>query len=364
MKKVAFFTQNLSIGGVQKSVSNLANYLVEFYDVTIILAEDNKSIKYFIDNKIKIYKIQTKKLDINKDGIGKKLFYYRVIELNKILEKLEADLVISYEDYNNLILLQTKSKCKKLVSCRVSLNDSYKQDSFVHLLESSFYLKMIKEIYAEADLIIAVSKHIMSELCLLNPSINVCTIYNGIEETKSINSEINNANFILNVGRLHPQKGQKDLIYAFDLIKNEIEENLFILGDGDLKEELQSLILELNLEQRVFLKGFRDPYPYIEKCSLFVFPSYYEGFSNSILELMSMKKAIVSYNYKGAKEILPLESLVKVSDIQNLSKKILHYLKKDDDRKVLENKLYIISKNFTLEKSFENFHHEFVQLLS
>nr|WP_321266963.1 glycosyltransferase [uncultured Sulfurimonas sp.] len=363
MKRIAFFTQNLSTGGVQKSVSSLANYLASYYDVSIIIAEDNKTTNYTINNDIQIYKIKTKKVDIEKDGVGRELFDYRVVELDKILEHIDANLTISYEDYNNLILLQTKSRCKKVVSCRVSLSDSYKQDSFIHLLKSSFYFQMIKDTYTKAGLVITVAKHIENELHLLNPLIKTCTIYNGIKKVHSTNNEINDTNFILNVGRLHPQKGQKDLIYAFDLIKDKIEQNLIILGDGELKEELQNLITELNLKQRVFLKGFKDPYPYIKKCSLFVFPSYYEGFSNSILELMSMKKAIVSYSYKGADEILPKESLVELSDTKNLSKKMLHYLKNEDEKRLLENKLYEISKNYTLETSLKSFHDKFAQLL-
>lgn len=363
MKKITFFTQNLSTGGVQKSVSNLANYLASYYDVSIILAEDNKPTSYSIDEKIKIYKIKTKKIDISKDGVGKVLFDYRVKELDKIMQGINADLNISYEDYNNLILLQTKSRCNKVISCRVSLSDSYKKDSFIHLLNSSFYFQMIKDTYTKADLVIAVAKHIENELVELNPKINSCTIYNGIKEMASIEDEIYDNNFILNVGRLHPQKGQKDLINAFNEIKNQTSKNLLILGDGELRKELESLIIELGLENRVFLKGFTNPYPYIKKCSLFVFPSYYEGFSNSILELMSMKKAIVSYSYKGANEILPKESLVELGDTKNLSKKMLHLLKNEKDKEILESKLYDISKEFTMQKSFESFHYEFEQLL-
>ncbi|ABB43472.1 Glycosyl transferase, group 1 [Sulfurimonas denitrificans DSM 1251] len=364
MKKIAFFTQNLSTGGVQKSVSSLANYLASYYDVSIILAEDNKALNYFIDKKIKIHKIKTKKVDIKKDGVGRELFDYRASELDKILHDLDADLTISYEDYNNFILLQTKNGCKKVLSCRVSLSESYKKDSFIHLLESSFYFEMIKESYQKADLIIAVAKHIENELLQLNSAINSRTIYNGIKEMISVEDETEHNNFILNVGRLHPQKGQKDLIYAFNDIKDEINEKLIILGDGGLRQELESLILELNLQNRVLLKGFANPYPYIKKCSLFVFPSYYEGFSNSILELMSVKKAIVSYNYKGADEILPKGSLVELSDTENLSKKILHYLKNKSNKQNLGNKLYEICKKFTLQKSFDSFHSEFEQLLS
>jgi len=361
MKAIALFTQNLSTGGVQKSVSSLANYLSSIYKVNIILAEDDKSIEYELENGINIYKIKTKIIDIEKDGVGEEIFKYRVEALDAILEKLNVDLALSYEDYNNLILLQTKARCKKLVSCRVSLSQSYKTKNPIHLLDSSFYFEMIRELYPKADAVIAVANHIKDELLALNPSMKTCTIYNGIKELEVIKDSISDEDFILNIGRLHPQKGQKDLIYAFNSIKDEIEQNLIILGDGVLKKELESLILELDLGERVFLKGFSDPYPYIQKCDLFVFPSYYEGFSNSILEVMSMAKAIVSYNYAGANEILPLDSLVECSDIEGLSKKMLTYIKNKDANKLLADKLYLTSKNFSLEKNLKTFEDKIAQ---
>jgi glycosyltransferase involved in cell wall biosynthesis len=364
MKKIAFFTQNLDIGGVQKSVSNLANYLSSFYEVNIILAEDNKSISYDINPNIKIKTIKTKEIDVRKEGVGEELFEYRVCELEKILDELRVDLVISYEDYNNLVLLSSKATCKKVISCRVSLSDSYTKNSFIHLLSAQFYFEMIKKFYDKSDLVIAVAKHIEDELKILNPMIESCTIYNGIKKLHvEKSSEVNEKDFILNVGRLHSQKGQKDLLYAFSMIKNKTDKDLLILGDGVLKDELQDLILELNLQDRVFLKGFVNPYPYIQKCSLFVFPSYYEGFSNSVLEVVSMKKVIISYDYKGANEILPSESLVKLSDIKSLAKKMLFYIQNEQDKKLLENKLYKKSQEFTQERSFESFYAKFEQLL-
>lgn len=364
MKKLAFFTQNLDIGGVQKSVSSLANYMADSYEVIIILAEDNKPISYVVDQKINIKIIKTKDIDVKKQGVGEELFSYRVCELDKILDELEADLAISYEDYNNLVLLSTKATCKKVISCRVSLSDSYTQNSFVHLLGASFYFEMIKKLYDKADLVIAVAKHIEDELRILNNDIKSCTIYNGIKKLHVQNqADINEKNFILNVGRLHSQKGQKDLIYAFDMIKDKTDKDLFILGDGILKDELQDLILELNLQDRVFLKGFLNPYPYIKNCSLFVFPSYYEGFSNSVLEVISMRKAIVSYRYKGADEVLPKESLVKLSNIENLAQNMLFYLQNQQDKKLLEDKLYAKSKEFTLDKTFKTFYEKFEQVL-
>lgn len=363
MKKIAFFTQNLSTGGVQKSVTTLANYLREFYEVTIILAEDDKTTSYILHPSITILKIPTLKVNIRELGVGQVIFHYRVEQLDAILKTLAPDLVISYEDYNNLILLHTLTPCTKAISCRVSLEDSYTPESFIHLLEPSFYFEKIKIYYPQADAVICVSHAIQTELQALTPLSNTTVIYNGITPPKSPTQQVPYKNYILNVGRLHPQKGQKDLINAFNLIKDKISADLVIVGDGVLDEALKELTKTLKLTQRVHFTGFQSPYPYIQQCQLFAFPSYYEGFSNAILEVMSMTKPIIAYHYKGANEILPCNALTPKGDITLLADKLLALIQNDDARRELATQLHTISKEYHTSKTLESFHLQFKQLL-
>lgn len=359
MKTIAIFTQNLDIGGVQKSVFLLSSFLKNEYDIKIILNEDNKNINYEIKD-IDIFKIKTKEINIQEEGIGEKLFNYRVRELTNILDKIKPDILISYEDYNNLIALESSYFCKKIVSCRVNIMDSYENKN-VHLLNSDFYYKNIKKLYPLANKIITVSHSIKKELSDIFHINNSITIHNGISRIKTF-STCNYSNFILNIGRLHKQKGQMDLIYAFDKIKNEIEQNLVIVGDGQLYTRLQKEIKLRKLEQRVFLVGFDEPYKYIKNCSLFVFPSYYEGFSNTILEVMSCKKNIISYDYQGSEEILFSENLIPVGDIEKLSFKMIKYLKNKKLNDSLGFTLFEQSKKFTLENTLSKYKKE-VELL-
>lgn len=360
MKKVVFFTQNLDVGGVQKSIYLLANYLKEYFNIHIILAEDNKNIEYQF-NDILIDKIKTLKINTKEQNIGKNIFNYRVQELEALLEKIKPDILLSYEDYNNLIALSTSYDCKKIASCRVTIKDSYDNNN-IHLLDSKFYYKNIEALYPKADKIITVSFSIEKELQKLFNLSNTTTIHNGIEKRITPNEKISFSNFILNIGRLHKQKGQLDLINAFDKIKENITEDLVIVGDGILKNELQNKIEELKLQNRVFLVGFDEPHKYINECSLFVFPSYYEGFSNTVLEVMSSKKNIVSYSYKGSEEILFNENLVDMGNVDLLANQILFYLKNKKENKDLEDKLYEKSKEFSLDTTLKKYKKEIERL--
>ena len=353
MKKIVIFTQNLEFGGIQKSVANLANYLSFYFDVNIILAENNKPIHYEIDKKVQLHSIKILCINHKISNIGEKLFKYRVGELEKLLSQNKPDLVISYSDYHNLILLRSNFTGKKILSCRNSIESSYK-DKMIHLLSKDFYYDNIKKYYKKANKIIAVSNFVQYELRYKFNLDNVITIHNGIEE-KETNDEVSYDKFILNVGRLHKQKGQRDLIYSFNKIKNKISQNLVIVGDGVEKENLTNLIHDLGLTSRVFLAGFDESLKYIKKCDLFIFPSYYEGFSNTILEVMSCKKNIISYEYSGSKEILPKENLVPLGNIEQLASKIVYYLSNNKENKKLESLLYKRSKKLSLNKALKKY---------
>lgn len=348
MKKIAFFTQNLSVGGVQKIVKILVKHFSKIYDVSLILAEDDKALNFEFT---RIYKIKTPKIDLSEPQIGEKLINYRVKELEKFLIQIKPSLLFSFEDYNNIIALKANFCCKKIISSRVSITNGYTNQ--VHLLGRKFYVENIVKLYDKADICVCVSDLIKSELLSLNPQIRVGTIYNGVK-LHTIKDKIHD-NFILNIGRLHPQKGQSDLLKAFALIKNEISENLVIVGEGKLREKLWSETISLGLENRVEFTGFVDPMPFIKKCKIAVVASYYEGFSNSVLEIMGENKAILAYNYAGASEILPSEDLVELGDVDSLANHLKELLQDENKLKDLEIRQGRKICEFSIEKMLSNY---------
>jgi len=342
MKKIVLFTQNLDIGGVQKSVSTLANFLTKFYRVFIVLSEDNKEIRYKLHSSIEVRMIKTKKFDLAKKTTALKIFNYRVKELDKILNIIKPSLVFSYEDYNNFISLKTKYKTQKIVSVRVSI-DNYRNKR-IHLFDESYYLKNCKKYYKN-EKVLVVSKAIQKHI----PHAKV--IYNGIRNLKALDNPFQN--YILNVGRLHEQKGQVDLIQAFNCIKDKTEHNLIIVGDGKLREKLELLIAQLKLQKRVLLVGFDNPYKYYKNASFFVFPSYYEGFPNALIEAMKSNLAVLSYDFPGSEEIL--QKRIELGNIQELAHHMLYLLENEKEREkiVLNNEQFISS--LTLSKTLKNY---------
>lgn len=140
-------------------------------------------------------------------------------------------------------------------------------------------------------------------------------------------------NRIVNVGRLELQKNQKMLIKAFAKVKkNYPDMYLEIYGDGSLKEELQIFINELGLNESVFLMGsYKDIFYRINDAKLFVLSSDFEGMPNALIEAMSLGIPSISTDCPcGGPDMLIQNGsngyLVPVGDVDALAEKIISFL--------------------------------------
>jgi glycosyltransferase involved in cell wall biosynthesis len=115
------------------------------------------------------------------------------------------------------------------------------------------------------------------------------------------------APFIVGVGRLAQQKGFDLLIRAFSTFSNGRPDwRLVILGDGEQRFALQSLVAGLGMQGRVLLPGaVAEPGAVLCSASLFVLSSRYEGFPNALLEAMALGLACVATDCdSGPREII------------------------------------------------------------
>lgn len=108
------------------------------------------------------------------------------------------------------------------------------------------------------------------------------------------------------VGLLIPRKGHRYLIEAVPLILEAIKDVIFlIVGDGDLRTELENLTKMMGVERNVIFTGWRQEIPEILGIlDLFVFPSVSEGLGLALVEAMAMKKPVVATNVGGISEVV------------------------------------------------------------
>ncbi|MBI5431131.1 MAG: glycosyltransferase [Nitrosomonadales bacterium] len=111
---------------------------------------------------------------------------------------------------------------------------------------------------------------------------------------------------ILAVGRLTLQKDFETLLRALGKAAKQRPMRLMILGEGELRNTLESLVAELGLSQVVALPGFVDnPYAYMKRADMFVLSSRWEGFGNVLVEAMACGVPVISTDCpSGPAEIL------------------------------------------------------------
>ncbi len=178
-----------------------------------------------------------------------------------------------------------------------------------------------------ADMIITVSYAMKDELIGLGfPAEKIKVVYNGVDPqkyspdqvSKEKVSEIRNKygikddeNMILFLGRLVWIKGADKLIAGMPHVLQKIPNaKLLIVGVGDMREYLERMVQNLNLQDRVkFCFDFiseEERIAHYAACDVAVFPSSYEPFGIVALEAMSMSKPVVvgASGVSGMREIV------------------------------------------------------------
>lgn len=88
------------------------------------------------------------------------------------------------------------------------------------------------------------------------------------------------------IGRFNQQKNHKFLIEVFsEVLKQKPNALLMLVGDGEKKNEIKEQIKSLGIEESVIFTGIRSDVPaLLSAMDVFVFPSFYEGMPNTVIE--------------------------------------------------------------------------------
>jgi len=165
---------------------------------------------------------------------------------------------------------------------------------------------------------------------------------------------------LLSIGRLVPWKGFDTLIEIMpDLLKENPNFRLIIVGSGPEKENLASRIQNLELRDKVFLinqVAHSQLILYFKAADLYVLNTAYEGLSHTILEAMQMKVPVITTGVCGNPEVIKNGSngiLVEYNNQEQLKEAILKLQKdKDLQKKFIDSSLRELSK-FNLNKMVE-----------
>ncbi len=108
------------------------------------------------------------------------------------------------------------------------------------------------------------------------------------------------------VARLRKQKGHKYLIQSFaQVLRAKPDTVLLLIGDGEQKKEIVRQVNNLGLKEKIIFLGNRHDVPEIlQIIDIFVLTTLFEGMSNSLMEAMSARRAIVTTSIPENKELI------------------------------------------------------------
>jgi glycosyltransferase involved in cell wall biosynthesis len=312
--KLYFLINSLAGGGAEKIAIRLSEHLP--VSDFILLERD---IKYKTDKPIFFLSNHSIKTSPIIKTLSIPIYAYK---LSKFLE--ENSLVVSFLERANFVNIISKlfKKHRAIISVRMD-----QQTGHVGLRKLNKFL--VRILYPKADLIIAVSQGVKQSLINLGiEEEKIKVIYNPypIDEIRKLakeplesHEEIFKHPVLITAGRLTKQKGQWYLLRVFKALKEKHKDlKLVILGEGELKDYLVGLSEELGLKTYVwdrdalsesfdvYFLGFqKNPFKFIARSRLFVFPSLWEGFPNALVESMACGACVISSDCRsGPREIL------------------------------------------------------------
>lgn len=292
-------TSGGGLGGLEQHTFNLVNALAEHYEVHFIALE---SYAQHVNPQVNFHAF-----DFNRSRLNPWLWW----NLTQLIQKIQPDIIHA----------QAGKAAELLKRVRRFLPQHAKIVATVHGTKKN------KAIYAHADAVIAVSSALKAGM----PESKAHVIYNGVHElpTLTLQDAQNLKQQLLNhhphladhqktvicVGRLEPVKNIQLLIQAMQ----GIAANLWIVGDGSLKAQLQAQVQQLNMHQQVAFLGFRaDARHLLQLADVVALSSEREGFPLVMVEALQAEKIMVSTKVNGVVEWLPEHALAALNDVQGL----------------------------------------------
>lgn len=306
MKIIQFMASSGGVGGLEQHTFNLVNELAKQHEV------------HFIAHPCYADKIAGNVIFHAVDLSRSRLNIILLWQLLGIIKKINAD-----------ILHCQAGKASELVNMISAFLPNIKRVNTIHGTK-----KNKKVYYLKADAVIGVSKALIEDV----PSHKAYVVYNGVlAHRKLSNDEIHqqkqqiieqyqlNPSFknIICIGRLEPVKNIALLIQAMQ----SVQANLWIVGDGSLRQSLEQQVRELNIPHKVAFLGYRtDARDLLQCADIVALSSDREGFPLVMVEALQAEKVMVSTKVNGVVEFLPKAYLADVGSCEQLAQAIHHAL--------------------------------------
>ena len=237
----------------------------------------------------------------------------------------------------------------------------YTEHSTSNRRRNKLILKMLDRIiYSGVDKIITIAdevdfnlkKHLRtkeSKFILINNGIDLKKFEEAIPYEKSKFFRPLDT-ILIQVSSFREQKDQATLIRSIAILPENFK--LLLVGDGPLKNDLETLVATLKLENRVKFLGIRNDIPRLLKTAdASVLSSFHEGLSLSSIEGMAVGKPFIASNVPGLREIVDGYGLLfKKGDELDLANTLKNLFQDKKRYEEISKSCYSRAQDFSIEK--------------
>jgi L-malate glycosyltransferase len=347
-------------GGAQKSCLQIVKHL-SAKGSSIYLASDDNSKLIATQEKINHFRVPFR------SGLFGGVFSF--IKLFRIITKNNIQIIHANDRFTSMYAYILSKLCNT---------------KYVYTERNIRHDKLYTNVFLGKN-IIAISNAVKNNLVeRFNASTkNISVIYNGsavpkpnegILDTLFDRFSISTDEIVVSViGRLAKQKGHFYLLEALKILKKQQPDisylKLLIVGDGELKAELQSKATNDSLTDNVVFCGHQPNVAEIIHMSNFtVLPSLWEGFGLSAIESFSMAKPVIASNVGGLSEVVDHKInglLVPAKDPEALANAIIHFITNPAKVKEMgDNALTKYKSKYTPEKMAASYEQYYSHILA
>lgn len=317
---------NLGLGGAQRVFRDHAMAFAGFAEVEEAVFELDDQERVF-DSGLPLRALERPPWSIALGPVARLLA--RALALRKLAREQRYDVVVSHMDGANWVNVLSGSRARKILVVHGTVLQDDNVRGWKQWLRLHFVFPML---YNRAERTVAVSEGIARELRTAGRIRNVEAIPNFFD-LAHIESQARvplpagwdevflRGNVLITSGRLAEQKKQVHLVdIVARLRQGNTDMRLLILGDGPLRETLLARCrvaglkvfsswdasAQLHPGYDVYFVGYAvNPYQFLARSTLFLFPSGWEGFPLALCEALACGLASVSTDCPtGPREIL------------------------------------------------------------
>lgn len=270
------------------------------------------------------------------------------VQADKLLWRVLSDGGQLFEEHYDLAVAYLEGGSTYYVTDHVKAE---RKAAFVHVdyNRAGYTRKLDRDCYLKLDKIFPVSDEVKAAFLETYPECADRTevFHNLIDQEGIRRRALEGTGFtddykgirILSVGRLTAQKAYEISIRAMELLKKQgVQTRWYVLGEGNQRGKLETLIAQAGLQEDFCLLGAKEnPYPYMKEADIYVHASRFEGKSIAIQEAQTLGCAMVVSDCSGNREqvINGVDGILKPLTPENISDGIVELIRDEAFRKRL-----------------------------